>query len=145
MRKNLPAQLEAGRLQEGPLKTDPSWGATGYFLVQGPCGALLKIVSSDAKAAQEVGIEPWEHVSVSTRKRVPNWQEMCFVKNLFWEPEEIVVQFHPPRSEYVNNHPNVLHLWRPFDNHIRMPPSIMVGYKDLTTEEARQLAILQNR
>jgi hypothetical protein len=56
---------------------------------------------------------------------------MCFVKNLFWDPDECVVQFHPPESEYINNHPNVLHLWR--NNRIRfpMPPSIMVGVKEL--------------
>ena len=56
----------------------------------------------------------WEHVSVSlNRPRVPNWDEMCFVKEVFWEPEDCVVQYHPPASQYVNCHPHVLHLWRP--------------------------------
>lgn len=37
---------------------------------------------------------------------------MCHVKDLFWLPEECVVQFHPPRSVYRNLHPFCLHLWR---------------------------------
>ncbi len=60
----------------------------------------------------------WEHVSVSprskTRKSCPTWEEMCHIKDMFFEPEERVVQFHPPKSEYVNCHPYCLHLWRRF-------------------------------
>jgi hypothetical protein len=40
-----------------------------------------------------------------------------------------VIQYHPPESEYVNNHPNCLHLWRPTGCALPMPPSIMVGVK----------------
>ena len=34
-------------------------------------------------------------------------------KALFWDEDDCVIQYHPPRSEYVNNHQNCLHLWRP--------------------------------
>ena len=72
----------------------------------------------------------WEHVSVSLSvKRCPDWEEMCMIKNLFWDPEDCVVQFHPPASEYINNHPYVLHLWRPIGKQIETPPSILVGVK----------------
>jgi hypothetical protein len=63
----------------------------------------------------------WEHVSVSARKRlgrdrvqlrIPTWREMCFIKSVFWDPEDVAIQFHPRRSRYVNTNPNVLHLWR---------------------------------
>jgi hypothetical protein len=54
---------------------------------------------------------------------------MCFVKDLFWEPEDCVMQLHPRRSEYINNHPYVLHLWRPVRDRIPEPPSIYVGVK----------------
>lgn len=54
----------------------------------------------------------WEHVSVSTIERCPTWDEMCKVKSLFWDDDDLVVQYHPPASEYVNNHPYTLHLWR---------------------------------
>lgn len=59
----------------------------------------------------------WEHVSVSpaskARKSCPTWEEMCAIKDLFFRMDECVVQYHPTRSEYVNNHPYCLHLWRP--------------------------------
>jgi hypothetical protein len=53
----------------------------------------------------------------------------CFVKNLFWEEEEVVMQLHPATSQYVNYHPNCLHLWRPMHMSILHPPSILVGPK----------------
>ena len=71
----------------------------------------------------------WEHVSVSLKNRTPNWAEMCFIKDLFWNEEDCVVQFHPPKSEYVDNHPNCLHLWKPIGKQIKTPPSILVGFK----------------
>jgi hypothetical protein len=83
----------------------------------------LRIMAVDGK---DTG---WEHVSVSLKNRTPNWDEMCFIKSLFWDDEETVIQFHPPKSEYVNNHPNCLHLWRHVTNEIELPPSILVGIK----------------
>lgn len=76
----------------------------------------------------------WDHVSVSLitedetecLNRCPKWDEMCFIKDLFFEDEEEAIQFHPKKSEYVNIHPYVLHLWRPLDEHILRPPGIMV-------------------
>lgn len=66
----------------------------------------------------------WEHVSVhpKNQKRCPTWEEMCAVKDMFFEPEEVVVQLHPAHSEYVNNHPYCLHLWRPLEREIPLPP-----------------------
>ena len=129
MRAKLPEKLEVGRVLTGPMASKPSWGAYGGFFVQGPCGEELKIVASGADADDKMS-QGWEHVSVSTRRRPPNWQEMCFVKDLFWDDQECVIQFHPPKSEYVNNHAYCLHLWRPIDGHVRLPPSILVGVKD---------------
>jgi hypothetical protein len=140
MRKTLPDKVEAGRVLTGPMASEPSWGAYGGFFVQGPCGEQLKIVASGADADDKIS-EGWEHVSISTRRRPPNWQEMCFVKDLFWSEDECVIQFHPPRSEYVNNHPHCLHLWRHIDGH-KLPPSILVGYKNLgvlTSQEATEI------
>jgi hypothetical protein len=56
----------------------------------------------------------WKHISVSNRRdkrKIPSWTVMCRVKDLFFGPEEVAVQFHPKESEYVNVHPGVLHLW----------------------------------
>ena len=73
----------------------------------------------------------WEHVSVAPYKRsyVPSWDDMCKLKDMFFHENECVVQYHPPKSEYVNNLPNCLHLWRPINEALPMPPSVLVGRK----------------
>lgn len=128
MRQSVDPLLTAGRVREGPWSTDDKHGLNGGFLIEGPQGRL-KIIASTGKAAQRAGYPPWEHVSVSCPTRTPTWEEMCFVKDLFWGPVEVVMQLHPKRSEYVNCHPFTLHLWRPAHLTIPTPPSIMVGPK----------------
>lgn len=68
---------------------------------------------------------PWEHVSVTPsnqqRKSCPTWDEMCEIKDMFFEDEEQVVQFHPKKSEYVNIHPYCLHLWRKMNGRLNEP------------------------
>lgn len=72
----------------------------------------------------------WDHVSVSLdKKRCPDWEEMCMIKEMFWDSQDCVIQFHPPESEYVNNHEYCLHLWKPQDFGIPIPPSYFVGFK----------------
>ncbi len=71
----------------------------------------------------------WEHVSVSFANRCPSWDEMCQVKDMFWRDDECVIQYHPPKSEYVNMHPYCLHLWKPKELELPMPPSWFVGVK----------------
>lgn len=70
----------------------------------------------------------WDHVSVSPMKsnRIPTWDEMCRVKDMFWNEEEVVVQYHPRKSDYVNIRKNCLHLWRPIDVELPTPPTIFV-------------------
>lgn len=63
----------------------------------------------------------WEHVSVSTEVRCPTWDEMNQVKDMFFETYECVMQLHPPKKDYVNSHPNCLHLWRPVHMEIPQP------------------------
>lgn len=97
---------------------------------------MLNVIASDG--------EGWEHVSVSVqgslnKKRTPTWAEMCHIKDLFWDKEDTVLQYHPAESEYVNNHPYVLHLWRPVDGEgIPTPPHVLVGSKLLNYPRARE-------
>ena len=78
----------------------------------------------------------WEHISVAPRQRkiVPSWEDMCLLKDMFFEEEECVVQYHPPKSENVNNLSNCLHLFRPVFEHLPTPPGIMVGLKGVELE-----------
>lgn len=73
----------------------------------------------------------WEHVSICPYKHsyTPAWDDMCALKDMFFLPEEVVIQYHPAKSEYVNNMPNCLHLWRPLKEPLPVPPSIYVGLK----------------
>lgn len=101
----------------------------GFFVVPGRFakGRTLKCMASSGGD----GID-WEHVSVSLvdqPDKCPSWDEMCIIKDLFWDKSECVVQFHPAESDYVNAHAGCLHLWKwnvaPFPK----PPSILVGPK----------------
>jgi len=77
----------------------------------------------------------WEHVSVHAfqlRKgrrivRTPTWDEMCWIKATFWDDDDVVVQFHPRKRDYVNAHPATLHLWRSTAGDFPRPDPILVG------------------
>ena len=69
----------------------------------------------------------WEHVSVSLPNRTPNWREMCFITALFWDEEDVVLQYHPKKSASVHRHDNRLHLWRPIGVEVPTPPQELVG------------------
>lgn len=87
-------------------------------------GARLLVIATDGWGEGGAG---WEHVSVSARGRCPTWEEMSWVKELFWDPAETVIQFHPNREVYVNYHPYCLHLWRHRSQEIELPPASLIG------------------
>jgi len=106
-------------LQTHPTLGDGDGLTYGFALIPGPFRTLTVIFSDG---------EGWEHVSVSTPGRPPNWAEMCHIKDLFWDAEDTVMQFHPARSAYINNHPHCLHLWRPNGGaQMPVPPAFLVG------------------
>jgi len=117
--------IELYRITKGMFKSDASYKMMGAFEIPFESN-ILCVISDDGLESK------WEHVSVSLKNRCPNWREMCFIKDLFWNEEEIVIQYHPPKSKYINNHPNVLHLWKQIGKEIELPPSILVGIKTLT-------------
>lgn len=74
----------------------------------------------------------WEHVSIDGKKRMPDWNEMCILKDMFFDEDECCVQYHPPKSDYVNNIPYCLHIWKPIEKYngkLPIPPSILIGLK----------------
>lgn len=61
-----------------------------------------------------------EHVSFScsNKKKIPSWEQMCRLKDMFFKQDEMAVQIHPRGDRYVhgvNGLGNVMHLWRPKD------------------------------
>lgn len=132
--------------------THPTLGSTsadgnnGAFHVESPePGWRLALICSDGSDPDVPEADGWQHVSVHTYRpgspqpegftlasrrpqmRTPNWREMAYVKRLCWDAEDVVVQFHPRESEYVNCHPHVLHLWRHTTREFPTPPAILVG------------------
>lgn len=72
----------------------------------------------------------FEHLSVSTPIQCPTWEQMCKMKDIFWRDDEVCMQLHPKKEDYVNCMQYCLHIWRPIDKEIPMPPSIMVGFRE---------------
>lgn len=119
---------ERFRLASGLYGSDATYGNNGAFLIKSlKVKHNLYVIASDQAAPGDT--QRWEHVSVSIpgQNICPTWADMCFVKDLFWDAEDCVVQFHPPESEYVNRHPYTLHLWRPVGLEWTLPPKEMVG------------------
>ena len=125
MRSNPTKRIEIYRVLRGPLASPLDSGPNGAFTgVVAPTGARLNIIASDGRDWCFGGLqgEPFEHVSVSTHVRCPTWEEMDWVKRVFWRDDETVMQLHVPRSSHINAHPYCLHLWRPLQSEIPLPP-----------------------
>lgn len=121
------------RVKTGRMASSEAHGNNGAFVIANPKAAHpFNVIASEGLG--------WEHVSVSMPDRCPTWAEMCYIKNLFWDPGDAVMQLHPPADDYVNNHEFCLHLWRPMGQQIPLPPAFMVGYKGLDPKQARLLA-----
>lgn len=70
--------------------------------------------------------EGWEHLSVSTPRKCPSWDQMCKMKDIFWNDDEVCIEYHPRKSDYVNMHPFCLHIWKPINEEIPTPPRILI-------------------
>ena len=117
------------RITHGAMGSGDWAGNNGAFQIWLSNRTDAMVVASDGQG--------WEHVSVrmvdksTGQDRTPTWAEMCKIKDIFWDAEDCVIQYHPAKSEYVNNHPNVLHLWRPTEHVIPTPDSMLVGIKGI--------------
>jgi len=123
-------QVEQGRITDIPyLGSDASYGNNGAFNLFCPLTETwLNVIASDGAG--------WEHVSVTVanlskrrpkERRCPSWEEMQWIKEQFWRPDETVVQYHPAQSDYINCHPYCLHLWKPRFTALPLPPTFLIG------------------
>src|SRR5277367_4655363 len=124
------------RVREGFFGSDDTIGGAGLFTIpimhavggrialldkepytsptSKPNHSILVVIADDGCNGLPLK-DCWEHVSVQRiyngKHYIPTWYEMCFIKDLFWDADDYVLQYHPPKSEYVNNHEYILHLW----------------------------------
>jgi hypothetical protein len=112
-------RAERWRVKAGQFGSSETDGFNGHFLVPLD-GELWFCRISDGWG--------WRHVSVSNaqRKMLPTWAIMCRVKEAFFSDESWVVQYHPAKTDYVNDHELVLHLWEPLEENLPHPPVILV-------------------
>jgi hypothetical protein len=106
---------------------------TGAFLL--PAGVkydgyrssqVMRVLAGVIPKDAEMSPWGWDHVSISCKNRCPNWDEMMLVHRLCFKPDEMAIQYNMPSSKHINVHPFVLHLWRPHDVEIPVPPPIYV-------------------
>lgn len=111
--------LEAHRLKSDRRYGHPGYAFGGVFIINCPStGRDLRVIASSGGG--------WDHVSVSLASRTPTWSEMDHIKKLFFEEYEAAMQLHVPVKDHINIHSNCLHLWRPTNREIPMPPTILV-------------------
>lgn len=126
-------RLNAGRIRLGIMGSDDSLGNNGAFVLKLDDRREVIAIISDASDLPPA-YEAWEHVSLRVEEkrkgkwhsRIPTWMEMAWAKDFFWAADECVVQYHPPKDDYVNQHPHVLHLWKPLGVELPRPPKWMV-------------------
>lgn len=82
----------------------------------------------------------WEHLCVSFKNKIPSWEVMNEMKEMFFEDNEDAFQYHPVKDNYINNNEYCLHIWRPLETNIPEPPSILVGFRDGHIDEDLQRA-----
>jgi hypothetical protein len=102
------------RIRSGEAATDDTAGFNGHFLVPLD-GELWFVGLSDGLG--------WRHLSVynAQKKLIPSWYTMCRLKDAFFGDLDWVVQFHPGKDDYINDHPGCLHLWQPLDEELPRP------------------------
>jgi hypothetical protein len=123
MREKPPKALEEARVISVKAFTSPPGSMRGMFLIRGPGRYKLQVLSSGPQK------EGFDHVSVvvyNHLKITPSWEEMVFIKDLFFAGDETVVQYHPPADQYINHHPGCLHLWKP-PYPLPLPSSAFLG------------------
>ena len=93
----------------------------------------------------------WEHVSfclynekMKLEKRIPKYSEVCKIKEMFFGNED-AYEVHPREEDYINDHPYVLHLWRPSSEKMPLPSKEDLNNEVLVNEEIIERKNLRTR
>lgn len=65
--------------------------------------------------ATELDGKNWIHISVSRIRNVPNYYDMVYVKEQLLGEDSKAIMVFPPRKEWINIHPNCLHIFSCLD------------------------------
>lgn len=116
MKEILPAKLTMGRVRvrKGENRQDQR---NATYVVMGPQKRELLVIISD-KAG-------WDHCRISvnlSRKQEATNEEIMYIRELIFKPDEVVVEFHNMREGYINDDTVTTHLWRNQGEVIAVPP-----------------------
>lgn len=123
----------AGRIQKMfpgqiPEKLLANWitgeevGPRGFFILPNPrtMKGMYILIQAD-------NLQGWEHISIAipSENRWPTIEELNWIREFFWDTDERLVQFHGKlkKNEFC------IHLWKPIDQELPVPPSFMAGTK----------------
>lgn len=69
----------------------------------------------------------WDHVSIDpiNSSHTTTWDVMCVLKDICFN-DETVIEYHPSKENYVNIREHCLHLWKPQNTAIPVPPKLFV-------------------
>ena len=107
------------RVRTGKLASDDSYGFNGCFLVPLE-GELWHVILGDGMG--------FRHLSVTNaqKKILPSWTVLTRLRDAFFDDSSWVVQYLPPKDQYVDDHPFCLHLWESIDEPMPHPLIVMV-------------------
>ncbi|HET9748349.1 MAG TPA: hypothetical protein VFS06_03510 [Casimicrobiaceae bacterium] len=97
----------------------PSWRETADRLPAGiPARAFssafgLRVFVTVENRGAKTGV--WLHVSLSRAGKLPSWEDVREVKDIFIGRDRCAIHMVPPEKFYVNLHPYTLHLFSRLD------------------------------
>lgn len=111
--------LDAGLLEIGQPVSGLAFPPAGWHVI-GDWGAGYALGNHDGlrliiDCSQKDDDRWWIHISVSRAKRTPSHEDMAAAKRAFLG-DRYAYAVYPPRAQYVNIHPNCLHLWSLIDD-----------------------------
>ena len=103
-----------------PLVLPPLWRIAAEDAIDGrkwrrPMGASQHgwtvIMSGDT----EQDGKRWIHLSTAMTHRLPNWEELTEVRDIFLGRDKRAIQVLAPAEDHININANCLHLWHCID------------------------------
>jgi len=99
----------------------------GLFFIPSGSESPLRVLLSDGCG--------WDHVSIMHPDRPPTNQEVAAVRVMFWEREEIVVEYHDPLVFIPETPVTIRHLWCPQGCQLLRPPAMVASEFNLSEDE----------
>lgn len=93
-----------------PGLTDPRWRISMQNEEGFACIHVTGLAIISSVHVEKDG-EVWQHVSMSYKNRLPEYHEMCMIKDAFIGKDKLAIQVFPPEKEHVNVMKYCLHLW----------------------------------